>query len=426
MDTVCVLMVASGAGWESAAFALLNQRPGVVVLKRCVDVTDLLAVATTGQAEVAVLALDAHGLDRAAVEHLTRHGVRSVAVTTDLEAGTVARANRLGVASLVDHDDPAGLVDAVLDAVVDGAAPEEPDDQQGSVDTGAVDGHSPAPGRVVAVWGPTGAPGRTTLTLALAAVIAGRLAEALVVDADPYGGSVAQQLGITDEVSGVLSAARLIANGDLEPRFASVQRAVSPHLRVVTGLPRPDRWSELRSGCIEQILELGRSRGHVVVDTGFSLEVEVGGDFPALPGRNSMTLGALEAADEIVVVGSADPVGLARLARGLVDLKEVTRGAPVRVVVNRMRASLGWSEADITGMVEGFSTVLGLHFVPEDRITVDACLIAGQTLVEVGDSALLRAVGTIAEAVFSDLAPAPTRQGRRAIRRRTAGRGRRR
>ena len=33
-----------------------------------------------------------------------------------------------------------------------------------------------------------------------------------------------------------------------------------------------------------------------------------------------MTLAALEAADEVVVVGSADPVGLSRLARGLVEL----------------------------------------------------------------------------------------------------------
>ena len=51
-----------------------------------------------------------------------------------------------------------------------------------------------------------------------------------------------------------------------------------------------------------------------------------------------------------VVVGSADPVGLSRLARGLVDLREVVGPAPVHVVVNRMRASLGWSEKEVAGM----------------------------------------------------------------------------
>ena len=45
----------------------------------------------------------------------------------------------------------------------------------------------------------------------------------------------------------------------------------------------------------------------------------------ARPGRNQMTLGALEAADEVVVVGAADPVGLSRLARGLVELREVAQ-----------------------------------------------------------------------------------------------------
>jgi hypothetical protein len=118
-----------------------------------------------------------------------------------------------------------------------------------------------------------------------------------------------------------------------------------------------------------------------------------------------MTLGALGTADEIVVVGRADPVGLSRLARGLVELREITLGAPVRVVVNQMRSSLGWSESDIAGMVEGFSRVLGLHFLPEDRAAVDKALIAGHTLVESGDSALLRAVEGLASQVVPELAP---------------------
>ena len=43
---LCVLMVASGADWEPTAFGRLTERPDVVVLKRCVDVDDLLATAS--------------------------------------------------------------------------------------------------------------------------------------------------------------------------------------------------------------------------------------------------------------------------------------------------------------------------------------------------------------------------------------------
>ncbi|MGD9961060.1 AAA family ATPase [Nocardioides sp.] len=410
-------MVASGAAWESAAFGLLTGQPGVVVLKRCVDVNELLAAATAGQADVAVVGLESHGLDAAAVEHLRRHRVRTVAVVAGLDDTASARAARVGVTTLITQDDLARLAEAVLHPTQEpapGSGVERPTDAVEAVPD------QESPGRVVAVWGPGGAPGRTTVALALAAVLAHRNLPALVVDADPYGGAVAQHLGIMDEVSGLLSCARWSAAGDLEGRFPAAQRKVSDRLHVITGLPRPDRWTEVRPGAIEHVLEIASAGSHVIVDTGFSLETEPMTDFSTVPGRNSMTLGGLAAADEIVVVGAADPVGLSRLARGLVELKEVTRGGPVRVVINRMRSSLGWSEADIAGMVTGFSRVSGLHFLPDDRIGVDRALIAGRTLVEAGDSALVRAVEAVAGALFADLAP--TRPQERRLRLRRAGR----
>ena len=209
---------------------------------------------------------------------------------------------------------------------------------------------------------------------------------------------------ILDEVSGLLAAARLTAGAMLAERFGSVQRTIGPHLGVVTGLPRADRWVEVRSGVLEHLLDVGRDHGHVVVDTGFSLEHDPASDFGSRPGRNQMTLDAIEVADEVVVVGNADPVGLSRLARGLVELRDLTGGAPVRVVVNRMRPTLGWSDKDIAGMVEGFTRLTGLHFLPDDRAAVDRALVAGRTVVESGDSALGRAISGIvsSSAVFTN------------------------
>jgi MinD-like ATPase involved in chromosome partitioning or flagellar assembly len=228
---------------------------------------------------------------------------------------------------------------------------------------------------------------------------------------------------VLDEVSGLLAAARLAAGGQLSERFATVQRSIDGQLSVVTGLPRPDRWREIRPGVLEHTLETARDHGLVVVDTGFSLEEDPATDLGGRPGRNQMTLAALEGADEVVVVGSADPVGLSRLARGLVELREVTGAAPVRVVVNRMRPSLGWTEQDIAGMVTGFARVTGLHFLPEDRATVDRALVAGRTLTELGDSPLARAVAGVADALVPAAAgTAPAATGR--LRRRTAGRAR--
>ena len=415
---ICVVLLAAGEAWESPALADLEQHREVVVLKRCVDVDDLLASVTNGQADVAVVSLDAPGLDPATIAHLRRHGVRPVAVTGARAGDLDAReqAQRLGIRVLVSAGELDTLPEVVttVEDVADTRAPPRADAVPGDaapVEGAPVPGPSPGPapgdpgrvdaeGRLVVVWGPAGAPGRTTVATNLAAEVARRGTPVVLVDLDPYGGAVAQQLGILDEVSGLLAASRLAGAGTLEERFVTVCRGVGDHLAVVTGLPRAERWREVRGAHVERLLETARTRGDVVVDTGFSLEEDPGSDFGGRPGRNTLTLAALDAADEVVVVGAADPVGLARLARALVELRERGTGAPARVVVNRMRASIGWSEKEIAGMVEGFSRVAGLHFLPEDRVVVDRALVTGRALVDSGDGTLVRSLAALADSVF--------------------------
>lgn len=408
---VVVLVVAAGAAWESPALALMGRHPQIVVLKRCVDVDDLLATAAAGQADVAVLGLDSHGLDVAAVDHLRAHDVRPVAVAPSGVGHDAARmrAARIGIHAVVDEADLATLPEQVLadDPEPGTAVPVEvldPDRQTPSPDA--------APGRVVVVWGAAGAPGRTTVAAGLAAELGRRDLRTILVDADPHGGTVAQTLGVLDEVSGILVAARLAVSGDLVAQFASVQRALDGRLTVVTGLPRADRWVEVRPGTVEAVLAHARTHGHVVVDTGFSVEQDPASDFGSRPGRQQMTVAALESADEVVLVGTADPVGLSRLARAVGELRELGIGARVQVVVNRMRPSLGWSEREVHDLVAGFVHGADVHFLPEDRASVDRALVSGRTLVESApDGPISRALAVVADAVVGP-APAGSRRPR--------------
>ena len=159
---------------------------------------------------------------------------------------------------------------------------------------------------------------------------------------------------------------------------------------MVTGLPRPDRWTEVRPGTVELLVETAARHGHVVVDTGFSLEQD---DVGGRPGRNQLTLAALEVADEVLVVGTADPVGLSRLARALVDLREThpDDGRPGWWSTGCARPSAGPS-ATSRQMVAGFARPVGLHFLPEDRATVDRALVTGRTLLETDADAARSAV----------------------------------
>lgn len=381
----CVLLAAGRAAWEPEALRVLAAA-GIVVLRRCVDLPDLLAVASSGRADVAVVAGDVAGLDADAVHRLRTYDVRTIAIVAGAAPDLLDRLSRLGVTSVVDT---ARLADAVEGVLASTAAEET------SLPHAEVPGRA---GRIVAVWGPAGAPGRTTLAVGLAAEHAFAGEPVVLLDADPYGGAVAQHLGILDEVSGLLACARLVNEAALAPEsFARCRRTVADRLDVVTGLPRPDRWIEVRPGVIEEALDQAACHADVVVDCGFSIEDTDG----AAVGRNTMTLEALACADEVVIVGSTEPTGLARLARALVELGELVPATPSRVVVNRMRDSLGWRSRDIVGMIEGYAGGVRVHFLPEDRAGVDRALVAGRSLVETGDSPLRAAIAQVHRAVWA-------------------------
>jgi len=367
-----VLVAAGRASWEPAALRDLAAA-GMVVLRRCVDLDDLLATALQGQAELALVSAGLTGLDADAVRRLGDAGLGIVAVEAD-PAGD-ERTRRLGLALATPADVVARLRE-VLATEPEPVRVEESPAHRGESRRGSV----------VAVWGPTGAPGRTTIASALAAELASGGRQVVLADVDPCAGTIAQQLGVVEDVSGLLAVARLANEGALDHEtLTGCLRRVAPGLDVLTGLPRAERWREVREGVVADLVELAREEADVVLDGGFALDAYA--ERAGLP-RPVATLEALHHADAIVVVGSAEPAGLTRLARGLVALTEVVDRSPAAVVVNRMRGSLGWREADVAAMVDGFAPGVPVCFWPEERALLDRALVSGRSLVELGEHAL--------------------------------------
>jgi MinD-like ATPase involved in chromosome partitioning or flagellar assembly len=271
-------------------------------------------------------------------------------------------------------------------------------------DVASTDSDEPARSTIVAVWGPTGGPGRTTVAVNLAAEIAARGREVLLVDADTYGGSVAQVLGLLDEAPGIAAACRSADHGMLDlPALARLAPVVMPGLRVLTGLPKAERWPELRSAALERVLELGRGLAPViVVDCGFCIENDEELSYDtAAPRRNEATLTALAQADTVLAVGSGDPVGLQRFVRALQELGSVPSPPPVPVV-NRVRSSAVGSRPRerIAESLLRFAGLDGLHFLPDDAATLDGSVLAGRSVVEhAPDSALGAAIAELATAI---------------------------
>jgi MinD-like ATPase involved in chromosome partitioning or flagellar assembly len=438
--SVPVLTAVSDARWEARLVAALEGGDlGVSVVRRCVDLADLLATAATGQARAVLLSADLRRLDRDALSRLAAAGVAVVGLVAPGDEEAERRLRQLGVLHVLPSDAAPEVVSAaVMETVQAGrvpapggsawlgdpraALPELP-----AVPADAAPEPAVGAGRLVAVWGPTGAPGRTTVAVGVAAELAGLGRSTLLVDGDAYGGVVAQLLGVLDEAPGLAAAARLANHGQLDlPALAGLARTVSPDLRLLSGLSRADRWPELRPAALETVLSLARSLAAVtVVDCGFCLEQdeELAYD-TAAPRRNGATLLFLELADTVLVVGTADPIGLQRLVRGLGELKESVPGVTPTVVVNRLRASAvpGDAEREVRAALQRFAGVADLVVVPADTAALDAAVAAGRTLTEAAPASPARlALAGLAAGLVG--AP-PAARPRRLLGRVVPGRGR--
>jgi MinD-like ATPase involved in chromosome partitioning or flagellar assembly len=473
-----------GAPWESALVqACQDGSVRAVVIQRCYDVGDLLALAAAGKAELALIAASMRWLDRETVVRLASAGLAIVGVVSAGDEEAERRMRQLGInhvaqstarpgtlmelarAALTGRsrqrsgagaDDRVGRADHPAGTGItgrtpwpgspspsggtDGSAGQEADVRRDTPAVGAEPGQPPAVATehgevepaadavehrnaLVAVWGPKGAPGRTTVAVNLAFEALPFTGETLLVDADTYGGSISQTLGFLDEHPGLAWAARLASRGELDaPKlWQATRRAGAAGPRVLSGLPRADLWTEVRPGTWEALLELFRlSFQLTVIDVGFCLEEdeELLYDHVRFR-RNAVTRLALQRADQVIAVARADPVGLHDFVRGYQQLRELgIDPSRVRVVVNQVRGGLFGGDAP-TQIKAALSRYLGLEpsiFVPYDRAAVDAALMVGKALREVRHgSAVQQAIVSLAASVMG--APQAVPQRRRLRRR---------
>jgi MinD-like ATPase involved in chromosome partitioning or flagellar assembly len=261
-------------------------------------------------------------------------------------------------------------------------------------------------GTVIAVWGPDGAPGRTSIAIALAAELAdtanggttngGTIA---LADADTHAASIAPALGLLDEAPGFAAACRLAGSGALDrgqfERIAQPHRAGRGDIQVLTGLGRASRWPELTAERVAGVLTAARDWAAVtVVDIAASFEhdEELMTDLNA-PRRNAATIEVLRSADRVVAVGAADPIGLSRFLRAHAELTELVDPDRVVTVINKLRSSaIGLNAAaQIQQTLARFGGIEAPVLVPWDPAAFDAALLSGRTLLDAAPRSNARA-----------------------------------
>lgn len=243
--------------------------------------------------------------------------------------------------------------------------------------------------RLIAVWGPAGAPGRSTVAIELAVELSRGGRHVALVDADSHAPSIALALGLADEAPGFAAACRQAELGGLDGReLTRISAALgTTGVDVLTGLNRPSRWPELSAPRVGAALAACREwADYTVVDVASSLErdEEIVSDMDG-PRRNAATLSALRAADLVVAVAAADPLGISRFLRAHPELRATIGSTPVAVLANRLRpGALGIdARGQVRRTLDRFGGIADVWFVPTDPRAADAALLAARPIAQV-------------------------------------------
>ncbi|MGF1616993.1 MAG: CpaE family protein [Acidimicrobiia bacterium] len=195
--------------------------------------------------------------------------------------------------------------------------------------------------------GPPGGVGITEIACALALDLSRRHKTALV-DANPDWPSIGQRLGLPVYPNLRTGIDFVLHEPD---RLEDAAQTVGA-LAVIPGPANPGAVTVSAADLVALISGLGRTHSHVVVDLGH---------VPDPPAD------VLRCFDAILVVGTADPVGVTRLARTAERVaNSLTPDCEMGLVVNRVEKGAR-ERAEVVSVLAGSTPGLPVILIPEDR-----------------------------------------------------------
>jgi pilus assembly protein CpaE len=261
-------------------------------------------------------------------------------------------------------------------------------------------------GSMICVLGPKGGTGKTVTTSNLAASLAGSGKRVAVMDLDLQFGDLALCMGVRPETT-IYDLAN--AGGSLDAE--KLDAYLVPHesgARVLVAPTRPDQATFIGVEFLREIYSVLRDNNDfVVVDTS--------------PGFSAEVISAIDASNQIVMLGMLDTLSLKNTRLGLETLDLMGyEPANTVLVLNRADSRVGISDDDVERIVGRKPEIRVPSDVEITRSVNDGRPIVlgrpksegAQAFRKLADVFLARAGGVVAEAPAEAEQPAKTKTGR--------------
>ncbi|AOZ72475.1 hypothetical protein BK816_03505 [Boudabousia tangfeifanii] len=169
--------------------------------------------------------------------------------------------------------------------------------------------------QVIAMRSAMGAPGKTTLAVNLAYLLGKLDYSVLYIDADLLSPCGNLFLGASPSWAGLALACRLASRGRLtEKNFQELLHPMGDNAQFLSGINSAERWPEITVSDLEAVLKTAKQMfDYVVIDTHSQLVYSENQQMMIeTDPRDEISSFIMQAADLVITVISADPIGISR------------------------------------------------------------------------------------------------------------------
>jgi len=222
-----------------------------------------------------------------------------------------------------------------------------------------------ASAQVIAITSPYGSTGKSSLALAIATLLDMEKAKVLLIDADTFGASLANQLALAELPAGLAGALRIASQDRLD--IAQLERlsvmVPKTNLRFLPGSANLSK-SSIETKDLATILDVSRENfDFVVIDCGSFSESGTASELISL-------------ADRVVLLALADPVGIFRVL-GIESAVLELVNQPL-LLVNRLRNSaINQAKKEISETLSRLGQIEVAGYLPDDPAQLDQAIRLG-------------------------------------------------